>query len=111
MSRIKFKAWDTKDKIMFDYNHIMQTAFSDNHLLYKILSDDRYIKLRYTEFDDMNDNPIYDGDIYEEVDSQSDDVFLGTVNYLSFLRNTTNSTIRRMRVIGNIYENANILKR
>ena len=49
---------------------------------------------------------IYDGDIYE-LEFSEDNATFGPVNveYMKFLRNISNAELRRLTVIGNIYEN------
>lgn len=71
------------------------------------------IVMQWTGFNDKDGTPIYDGDIVtmDWLDFEGTKVgeSLMQIEYVSFLRNVTNPELRRMKVIGNIYENKDLL--
>jgi len=77
----------------------------------KFSPDSEHVKgvMQSTCLKDKNGNVIYDGDILGQ-DYGGGDKSIKVVEYMVFLRNVTNAQLRLSEVIGNIYENPELLK-
>ena len=106
MREIKFKCWDSKDKKMFIPNGLTNPL--------NLINQERYIHLQNTGLLDSKGKEIYEGDIIEYEWSpcgmQRDEVVFkercwavkGGNNYMP------NEEYRE--IIGNVYENPNLIK-
>jgi len=127
MREIKFRAWDKKEKRMFDvlgiswYDGEIFESYADAGVewyskeIKHNISD--CILMQYTGLKDKNGKEIYEGDIATMIDEFRKISMLGVVcwdkkncafvlseSYASHLLNET------IEVIGNIYENPNLLE-
>lgn len=138
MKEFKFRAWDRDDKTMFVPNNICHTRSGIEYT--RELSDGMNIKrywqgespnnvflMQYTGQKDKNGKEIYECDIvrycYDGLDFKLDKVVIKEVitvvkwsnYYLSFMiENETCylwNKINEIEVIGNIYENPELLER
>ena len=117
---IKFQAWDERTKTMFDpMNDVCTFAFNCRQ---------DYIHIReFTGLTDKNGKEIYEGNIIKRIDTGDtqlivwkEDCYLARTIYDSWLkRNILNQnkdvslysmTTFKIEVIGNIYENPELLK-
>lgn len=133
--RINFRFWDTKARVMLDWDCICQTAFNCTReegdkiqrygLMYWVFTTpSRFIPLQCTGLKDKNGKLIFEGDIIADINSGC----VATIEYLpsSF---SLMAHIRRMddfisieeicyteiegtpfEIIGNIYENPELLE-
>ena len=101
---IKFRAWVDNDD---GYAQMEYFTLYDRVRQYC----GGYPVMQYTGLMDQNYKEIYEGDIYE-LEFPEDNATFGPVNveYMKFLRNISNAELRRLTVIGNIYENPELLK-
>ena len=134
MREIKFRAWDKINKVMEDPFNIRDLeaieydgqGFLDNGCFNGINDDwDNYILMQYTGLKDKNGKEIYEGDIvrtYHEFEEDYRESFetIGIVKFSSgcFWINGGGYSIlqhfhyndNQREVIGNIYENKELLK-
>lgn len=135
MREIKFRAWEITGKVMVDWNTMMQTAFnrSGEHdkfgLLYRVFTrKPDMVLMQFTGLLDKSGKEIYEGDIlrlYGNALAQmtwvdravrmigfgavefrrGDERVIDTADVKTFARE-----MGRSEVIGNIYENPELLK-
>jgi len=127
MREIKFKLWDKnlnemcKDKgynkdgnwqIFIDINGKIYFWQAGNKVYFDCMAEDKFIFLQYTGLKDRNDKEIYEGDIIKVSplkDFKSvvefDNGMFGYEDITNFFMIDTNC-----EVIGNIYENKELLK-
>lgn len=109
MSReIKFRAWDKKRSEMLSNDQIEET------LPIKVFNDSRYLIMQYTGLKDKNGKEIYEGDIIGGYK-----IVPGVVEWQEWLEDIEVSMAgfsfpyvhskNNMVVLGNIYENAELL--
>jgi uncharacterized phage protein (TIGR01671 family) len=122
MREIKFRAWHKEKKIMgevlgIDILH-KEIFFSNGDVDCCGFADLKYIELmQYTGLKDMREKEIYEGDIVTLHNSEYKVIF-NTEEARFVLRNDefemnipfTNNNNKRMEVIGNIYENPELIK-
>ena len=132
--RFKFRFWSIKDKQCIDWRCYMQTAcnrgYAENPygLLYSLWTNSKdFISQQCTGLKDKNGKLIYEGDIVKYRRTNPVETGIGIVNChtcyfsldftelgkyeesgLSLTKNTTDYT--RLVVIGNIYENPELLE-
>ena len=112
-TKIKFRAYSVRDKIIIDWSTIMQTACnnSDIQLLYTILSsnDEDFIIDRFTGIKDVEGKEIYENDNIEFTqhyfNMDKTDVKTKTVkmNFDRWNVYESNAGESNVRVIGNIH--------
>jgi uncharacterized phage protein (TIGR01671 family) len=124
MREIKFRAWDKSDKSKSDLPRMSPKVWTPTELMeasirtQKVLYDDDFIWMQYTGLKDMNGKEIYEGDVLKDLHSQihgirwiQDEGNLKAV----FMDGFDNDQYRHFRdiqfmeVIGNIYENPELL--
>lgn len=131
MREIKFKAWDSYQKKMYEWNEICKMD-SEGHLTLSNLLNgfiDHIKPIEFTGLKDKNGKEIYDYDIYKRHNyiykvfwSEEDCGFKGAVigreddfkkgTYKKESSNAIYDLVNdgRMEIIGNIYENKNLIK-
>jgi len=130
MREIKFRMWDKKHKKWADVNQltdwntydIFAVVLKGNHhcpyQVFSVKSDVEYDLLQYTGLKDKNGKEIYDGDIVKSWDEESEDadeyideVKLNLISGIWFGKNRYChlGLPRGFEVIGNIYENPDLL--
>jgi len=115
---IKFRAWDKKSKIMLPrgvYNYSFNVkefgvwVYSMSNTLTSEKMKD-FIYLQYTGLKDSKGKEIYEGDIVKRKDKVKGKVFFREgcfmVNFTPRILNYQNNVLE---VIGNIYENKDLL--
>lgn len=125
MREIKFRAWNTETKEMREVQRINtkngQLLFANSNLPTKKGYSHKYIVMQYTGLKDADGKGVYEGDILEFVAVKTKWI----VNYRNgaFTISYQNSNINilydcaiedgiltHMKIIGNIYENPELLK-
>ena len=122
MREIKFRAWHKGKKIISEVLGIdilhKEIFFSNGDVDYCEISDFKYIELmQYTGLKDKNGKEIYEGDIVE-FDDYDNKVIFNSKEARFVLRDDefemnipfTNNNNKRMEVVGNIYENPELIK-
>lgn len=128
MREIKFRAWDKTDKEMVDYFHIQSNngsvtvyeysadAFEDQRLPEDATDHIDYILMQYTGLKDKNGKEIYEGDIVVTHGWQGAIEMSHTGAYViaqgSFKELLHDYVYNKwdIEVIGNIYEDKELLK-
>ena len=130
MRKIKFRTWDKKKKKMIypeflvenDYG-VLIPAFSagdwyhgyyiDEHIYYKNQNDIEI--MQYTEKQDKTGKGIYEGDICKIEFSKNETPYIGEVKFVNgkWMLGNTELFMRshNCEVIGNVYENTELLKK
>ncbi len=121
MREIKFRIWDKRDEesvMSYDDGHFYVTAIGEVHCVNDDISIHKDVVLmQYTEFKDVDGKEIYEGDIlriYDEEDNEDfswvDDVSFLCGGFFSGDEDLVGNIHFRARVIGNIYENPELIQ-
>ncbi len=110
---IKFRMWNDCDKKMIHWNELLEKNLAN---IFTIPSYNKWL-MQYTGLKDKNRKEIYVGDILKSI--QWNDIYLvkhiGTAYYLcrkgknGFNKITTWNNAEKSEVIGNIYDNPELL--
>lgn len=105
MREIKFRAWDIDNKFLFD---VYEIHFGNNFYIKGLgqIFSRNFNLMQYTGLKDKNGKEIYEGDIIEYFDEQIELVEWSKSDFWSGL-----GTFRISKVIGNIYENPELLEK
>ena len=135
MREIKFRAWDKKRKETFPVHELVINKFNGEPNTIKGYTDDekdvwnvhgghfmkyanenRYVLMQYTGLNDKNGKEIYEGDIIrifnnelDEEESWVDEVIYHMGGFFSGDEDLLGNVHFRAKVIGNIYENHELL--
>lgn len=108
---IKFRAWSVKDKCMIDWGTIKQSAFNygEVHLVHSVLTsnDEIYHVMQFSGMYDKCNKPIYEGDLLH-VDYNRFGIV--KVYFEKGRYNICNYNLDKCEVVGNIYDNPELLK-
>lgn len=116
MREIKFKAWDKLDKEMFNVESInfQERRVYEDVVSYRNFNDIELME--YTGLKDKNNKEIYEGDIVTLHNSKYKVIFLNEEarfvlrdDEFEYEIPFTNNNNKRMEIIGNIYENTELL--
>lgn len=133
MREYKFRAWDKENKVMCDVSHIFianmvlpQTVMASVGSEMKHCPSDA-ILMQFTGLYDKNLKEIYEGDVVTGVNINGEDyygnheiVYIGSCFCIKIKKGINNkhdyepcldeAWLERMEVIGNIYENPELIK-
>ena len=137
MRDIKFRAWSKKDKLMLSWSTIRQSAFNNSYdnpkddfgLLYQILvtRKEDFDLMQYTGLKDKEGQEIYEGDIIEFRANYTNKpcgylrgVLIYNVDYCKYylkvgnnlycVKEETDEWYYKREVIGNKYDNPELLE-
>ncbi|TES89943.1 MAG: hypothetical protein E3J87_11055 [Candidatus Cloacimonadota bacterium] len=119
MRKIKFRAWSKREKYMYKWKQIHNGNLDD------MIADKDIIIRQYTGLKDKNGKEIYEGDILEhlkskhtykiEWDEESASYYMQGINpaWTGFYFSNHHTEIYDddFKIIGNIYENPELLKK
>lgn len=112
MREIKFRAWERKRDRMLDWDDLQMEE------LWAILRgevDALYVLMQFTGLRDKNGKEIYEGDVVTCYDYKPAKVFFKGGSFMSYidehsyLELSQSSFLEDFEVIGNIYENPELL--
>lgn len=121
MRTIKFRAWDTDLKVMFQNWSVMPDYKTRDYLLEngKTLPEEIIILMQFTGLFDRNGKEIYCGDILQDYEGKLSEViwveasakfWIKRLNWKQNGEDTWHILTFSGEVIGNIYENPNLIK-
>ncbi len=125
MREIKFRAWDTEREVMATVTHIglddYEVSMKDEECI-RWRAPYPYVcrLMQYTGLEDVNGVEIYEGDIVKIVfnDFTESENFIGVIKYYEGMFSVDNGNesyklfdeLNMNEVIGNIYENPELLE-
>lgn len=110
MKEIKFKAWDTEENEMVEWEDLKLL------LVTELFCNQRYVNLQFTGLVDKNEKEIYTGDILNTwVDGYLQKILYVVEDmrklYNEFNRDDGYYLMQRCEIIGNIYKNPELVKK
>ena len=119
MREIKFRAWDREDKRMLSWDDLFTLSITFDGGLYGIIKSSRYTKMQYSGLN-ADGKEIYEGDVVEYENPIRDVIEVGIVTWgvAGFGINSptdggiwNGDSIKEVKkVLGNIYENPELVK-
>ena len=112
MREIKFRGWDKTSKKMVNWNELLDMNLKNIFIMQE--KDTGIVLMKYTGLHDKNGKEIYEGDIVKI----QDELCIVEYNYNAFCLKVIDQTkpygwvdflVYKCEVIGNIYENADLL--
>lgn len=123
MREIKFRAWDKENKQMITYFDISSKGTVKKPTGIGLINTNKIldvILMQYTGLKDKNGNEIYEGDIIDlRIDDQAGNKHsIGYVEFdnkllrylISFIDGCAWASFNNVKIIGNIYENPELVK-
>ena len=127
MQEIKFRAYDTLNKCMVDYDYITFYAFGgseiggtscisgggvniQNHQWKNDIKQQGIVLMQYTGLKDKNGKEIYEGDICQYKNRNIVKIYFKDGHFLMNNWGDISCDLSDVEVIGNIYENSELLK-
>ncbi len=114
MKEIKFRAWDIEEKEMLDCNKpfVYTGEWGINDIFRDVSSfGEGYVFMQYTSLHDKNDKEIYEGDIVDRgVGGYPVEYHYGSFWISGFKLVLLSDIYKTGEVIGNIYENPELIK-
>lgn len=118
MRAIKFRFWQPSTNQMLNWNDYIEYG------IFEMFKNDDSIPLQFTGLHDKNGKEIYEGDIVKRVSFDSDDIpsiHIGIIKWdnCSFYSHSIKNELSRgfseikgvtYEILGNIYENPELLK-
>jgi len=109
---IKFRAWDGSIEKMFYDAFSIQSFGSVIDIGWKSKNVKEIIYQQYTGLHDKNDKEIYEGDIVNYEDGCNEEIIFENCSFVGKgIKSGKTSMIGDCKIIGNIYENPELLEK